>query len=330
MVKRLAVMRRRLAGAWRLARGAVATVGPGGVARLALPGGRRGSLVQVETTNRCNFHCVYCPTHSPDSTLAVTKGTMDLAAFERLLDGHPRARMVHLQGQGEPLVDPGLAEKLAACRRRRLYTQVISNGSLLRGEVAARLLDAGLDSLLVSIDVAPPEVVEATRRGMDYARVVENVRAFVAARDAARRRTAVGIISVFYGADEARIEEALLGFDDLGIDLLLFKELNASFENRIRGYRAERPALRAVERVRPRVGYWIAHQRGAGRDKPCLWLRHDFAYHLVDGRRTACCVLNDAQYADEATWGRDALLDRWRRRDLPSECTSCSYFGGYD
>jgi MoaA/NifB/PqqE/SkfB family radical SAM enzyme len=295
---------------------------------LSTAAGRRGSVIQIENTNRCNFHCVYCPTHSAGSTLNVTKGTMDFAAFEAILDANPRARMVHLQGQGEPMVDPGIWEKLEACSRRGLYTQIISNGSLLGGETGRRLVDSPLDSLMVSIDVAPGEVVEQTRLGMKYDRVVENLRQIVAYRNERRAPLVVGIISVFYGADEARLEAALREFDALGIDFLEYKELNGSFENRIRDY-ASREIVHPIARLRRSVGYVIHHQRGPIRDKPCLWLKNDFRYYLVDGRRTACCILNDGQYADAPAWTSDSLMERWRARDLPVECTRCSYFGGY-
>jgi MoaA/NifB/PqqE/SkfB family radical SAM enzyme len=290
--------------------------------------GRMGAVVQIENTSRCNFHCVYCPTHSPNALTGAAKATMDLATFRGILDANPRAKMVHLQGQGEPFLDPGIWEKLDLCRERRLFTEIISNGSVLHGKTAEKLLASPLNVLFVSVDVAAPEEVERHRLGMNYARVLENVRALTAERDKRGLPLVIGLISVFYSADAARLERALAEFDALGIDVMLYKELNGAFEERIGGYKTER-LVDPAAKLKRRLGFWMSHQRGNKPVKPCLWLKNDFRYYLADGQATACCALNEARYA-APEWSRESLLTQWRQKALPSECEHCSYFGGYE
>src|SRR2546423_376624 len=75
-------------------------------ARLALA--RGGAVLQVETTSYCNFRCRYCATHSEDSTLTLARGHMSVEKFGELVARHPRAALVIIQGDGEPLMDPTL------------------------------------------------------------------------------------------------------------------------------------------------------------------------------------------------------------------------------
>lgn len=306
---------------WTLARAA----GPRGLGRLA-GRGLAGALLQVENTSFCNFRCRYCPTHSPDSTIEPRRGHMGVAAFRAILDANARASFVLIQGQGEPLLDPTLFEKIAAARARGLVTQVISNGSLLRDAMIGRLCEEGPDVFLASVDAASPARNEADRAGMRYGEVLRGLAALVRARDRARRRMVAGVLSIVPGRFCGEVERALRSFDALGIDVLLYKQLNASYENRIRGYRA--PAIDGVPgRVLRALDYPVRHQRVAT-IRPCAQLRHDFPYYLSSGERTPCCVLNDARYA-APEFARARLLERWRARRMPAECERCSYFGGY-
>jgi pyruvate-formate lyase-activating enzyme len=317
---------RLLAARWRkLARGGVP------IARHVLSSvtpsklGLSGALVQIENTNYCNFRCSYCPTHSAESTLGKPRlGHMSVERFEAVLDDHPRAQIVVLQGQGEPLMDPTLFDKLRIARARGLLTQIISNGSLLDDRMRDRLWSAGPDIVLFSIDSASGQRNEATRKGLRYLEVTARIRRLTEART--ERPMVVGLLSIVHGAFDDEVEKALLRFNDLGIDVLLYKQLNPSFENRIDGYVA--PPVNGVPAgVRRRLNYVLSHQRVA-RVAPCAQVHFDWPYYLWQGTRTPCCVLNDERYT-AAEFSRPALLERFAKKRLPSECERCSFFGGY-
>ena len=286
-----------------------------------------GALVQVENTSYCNFHCSYCPTHSLDSQIERSaRAHMEVGQFEALLDAHRRARLVVIQGQGEPLMDPTLFTKLALARRRNLVTQVISNGSLLSEASRERLWAAGPDILLFSIDAIAPERNEAARKGLRFFEVMDRIRLLTRMREQAPRAMLVGLLSIVHGPFDEEVKAALLRFNGLGIDLLLYKQLNASFENRIRGYKAA-PVTGVPRAIRNQLNYVLSHQRVAS-VAPCAQLRFDWPYYLADGTRTACCVLNDKRYGSES-FSRSALLERFRNRSSPGECERCSFFAGY-
>jgi MoaA/NifB/PqqE/SkfB family radical SAM enzyme len=224
-------------------------------------------------------------------------------------------------------MDPTLFDKIALARARGLLTQVISNGSLLDATRIGVLLAKGPDVLLFSVDCRSAEKNEASRSGMRFSQVLDGIRALTnARREQGAARPVVGLLSIVHGSFDAEVEEALLRFDTLGIDVLLYKPLNRSFEGRIEGYRGS--AIEPVPaRLRRRLGYVVSHQRVAT-IAPCAQLKHALPYYLWDGTETACCVLNDRRYASPE-YARSALLRRYEQRSSPPECERCSFFAGY-
>ena len=307
---------------WTLARaGGLRTL-----TRLA-KGGLNGTLVQVENTNYCNYHCRYCPTHSRDSRLPLTRGHMSQETFRAILERNPRACHVVIQGQGEPLLDPGVFDKIALARSAGLVTQIISNGSMLSDKMIERLVVEGPDVLLFSIDAVSPERNMQQRQGMKYADVVRGIEKLNGRRARSRRSMIVGILSIVHEPFGAESEQALLDFDRLGVDGLLYKQLNPSYENRINDYAAS-PIEDVPASVLRSLGFPLSHQRLATK-RPCAQLRHGMPYYLLDGRETPCCVLNDARYTTPE-FSRTRLLERYAQRRMPEECVRCSFFGGYE
>ena len=83
---------------------------------------------------------------------------------------------VAFMGLGEPLLHPRFLDMVRLARRRGLRAEVTTNALLLDDELAAGLLEAGLDQLVVSIDGASAETFGRVRSGASLDRVVENVR----------------------------------------------------------------------------------------------------------------------------------------------------------
>lgn len=284
----------------------------------------KGALLQVENTSFCNFRCTYCVTHSPSSLVPLRRGHMTMETYTRILDDNPRARVVVIQGDGEPLLDPTVFDKLALARRRGLRTQIISNGSQLKPTMIERLLADGPDMFLVSLDAVSPETNEKNRTGLDYAKVTASLAELCARR--AKQPRIIGLLSVVHGRFTDETAAALRDFDRIGIDVLFYKQLNRAFEGRIAGYRGgEAEGVPAA--VRRALSYPISHQK-ISTITPCPQLKFELPYYLWDGQQTACCILNSERYA-APEYQHAALLERWKQRAMPSECEGCSFFAGY-
>jgi sulfatase maturation enzyme AslB (radical SAM superfamily) len=291
----------------------------------------QGALLQIENTSYCNFKCRYCVTHSPNSLVPLRRGHMSMDTYRAIIERHPEARIVVLQGDGEPLMDPTLFDKIAYARARGLATQVISNGSLLVAKESSsvpsmidRLLQHGPDLFLVSIDAVSPQRNEHNRTGLNYRAVTAAVAQLNAKPKS--RRMIVGLLSVVHGEFSDESADALRDFDRLNIDVLFYKQLNRAFVGRIKDYQGGN-ASAVPRQLQRQLSYPISHQR-LSNIAPCPQLKFALPYYLWDGQRTACCILNSERYA-KPEFSRESLLSGWRKKAMPSECEQCSYFAGY-
>jgi len=117
-------------------------------------------------------------------------------AFELLLSKFvpykDRIEFLTIHGCGEPLLDYGLPQKIATAKLLGFRgTGFATNCTELRAEMARKLIDAGLDTIICSIDGIKKETHEAIRRRTRFEDVVENVRRFIDIRDQKHGRTRV-------------------------------------------------------------------------------------------------------------------------------------------
>ncbi|HEX2987355.1 MAG TPA: radical SAM protein [Chloroflexota bacterium] len=128
----------------------------------------------VEPTNLCNLRCRTCVRNSWSDP----QGTMSIELYRRMADGLrnlPSLRQVNFWGIGEPLLHPDIVEMVELAKGLGARTQMITNGLLLTRELGAGLLSVGLDSLVVSVDGASPEVQADVRSGADLNRMKNNL-----------------------------------------------------------------------------------------------------------------------------------------------------------
>jgi radical SAM protein with 4Fe4S-binding SPASM domain len=149
---------------------------------MSLYRGKFPRTVRVETTNHCQADCSFCPR----STIGRAKGFMKQELFEKVVrecaDGG--CRLIHLHGFGEPLLDKQLPERIRFCKQSGIpRVKIFTNGDLLRGELAQRLLESGVDEIKISIDGADAKEFNLLRVGLDHGKVLENVKAFRKLRD---------------------------------------------------------------------------------------------------------------------------------------------------
>ncbi len=171
-------------------------------ARLGLqPGGRAAYVLQgndlrllrstdalarvyLEPTNLCNLDCATCMRNVWDEPL----GWMQPDTFQRVLEGlrsFSPTPLVFFGGYGEPLAHPRILEMIRAVRALGAPVELITNGILLDEAKAAALIEAGVDTLWVSLDGATPESYADVRLGDELPRVIANLQRLRELRDRA-------------------------------------------------------------------------------------------------------------------------------------------------
>ena len=138
-------------------------------------------ILLIDTTNRCNAKCVWCP--NPDLE---DLGTMSMELFKRIIDDYAtRGGMVHLGTFGEPFMDKTLREKFEHVRRYSSIPRlnVLTNGFFFNDKTIPALLDnrVGVD---ISLDELDQETFEEVKK-MDFEPVRKGILDLLAANESA-------------------------------------------------------------------------------------------------------------------------------------------------
>lgn len=308
--------------------------------------------LQLNVSSVCNLTCRMCPylgVHQDDAYLTF----MSPETFERLLPAVKAVGAVHFSGSGEPLYNKHLlsfmARVRAECPKARIA--LITNGTLLRRDVAAELVRLGLDSLTVSIDGSTAATVEAIRRNSDFELIVENIR-YLHELKRERGSPHPGIFANYmtgYGTyrelpDFVRLAKRI-GIQE--VRLLEIQPASAEdvADNLVEGMRQdEGRRLRYAIQLGQRLGVTIVppmvsanaclfpyhpHVSESGEVYPCCYMDYD-GRTLFDGARSV--VLSALSFGNTDTaefrrvWNAPAYRTFRRRNktgDFPGHCGTC-------
>lgn len=180
---------------------------------MSLYRGKFPRTVRVETTNHCQADCSFCPR----STIGRAKSFMKQELFEKVVRECVAGgcRLMHLHGFGEPLLDKQLPDRIKLCKDSGIpRVKIFTNGDLLRGDMARRLLESGVDEIKISIDGADAKEFNLLRVGLDHSRVLENVKAFRKLRDEAGTTKPTIVAATCQTSNREQTEKMLEGVVD--------------------------------------------------------------------------------------------------------------------
>jgi radical SAM protein with 4Fe4S-binding SPASM domain len=187
--------------------------------------------LQVEITSACNLRCTMCLVsyRPPVNKLA---GAMTPELFAKILDGVPTLRRLTMQGLGEPLLSPYLADQVRQAKQRRLTVGFNSNATLLTRRRADELVALGLDWLHVSLDGAAAGTYESIRQGAHFDAVVANLAGLVAAKRAAGSATPwVRVVFVAMRRNVAELPDLVRLLAGIGVNELRVQNLSHDFSD---------------------------------------------------------------------------------------------------
>lgn len=171
--------------------------------------GRPLDCVQAEVTSRCPGRCTYCP-HTVLQEKWISRD-MDMDTFSRLWPLMRHSTRVHLQGWGEPLLNPAFFDMAALARKAGCQVSTTTCGLRMDEEVALKIVKSGIDIVAFSLAGADAQS-NASRRGVDFDRACEAVSMLQAVR---RKHTAVHLEIHFAYLLLASNMEALRGLPAL-------------------------------------------------------------------------------------------------------------------
>lgn len=137
----------------------------------------------IDPSNLCNFKCNFCAIQYKDEKLNFKKQFMSLELFQKIIDDlkafPERLKVLRVNGQGEPLLNPDICEMIRYAKESRAadYIELITNGSQLSPELNRKLIDSGIDRIRISIEALDQEGYQhISGTKIDYEKFLANIK----------------------------------------------------------------------------------------------------------------------------------------------------------
>lgn len=135
------------------------------------------TFLNIEPTTRCNFSCWYCVGRHMEQR------DIEVDDFERVLDNFPTVKAIALVGEGEPLMHKGFFDMARMASARGIRVLTISNGSTFSTSNVAKLCEAGVSYVSISIDSIDPATFASSRIDGDLNQVLKGIERLARYRD---------------------------------------------------------------------------------------------------------------------------------------------------
>ena len=135
--------------------------------------------LDIETTNRCNAHCYFCPRDQTPHQGLMTVDVFDQALaraveFGAIAREHYQTHMkVNLCGLGEPLLNRNTPDFVRKVRAANFECSISTNGSLLDERHSRALLEAGLQGAEINVGEVDDDYEQIY--GLPFEKTCENV-----------------------------------------------------------------------------------------------------------------------------------------------------------
>jgi MoaA/NifB/PqqE/SkfB family radical SAM enzyme len=148
---------------------------------------------QIEPTSRCQLHCVMCPRTTFSNEWE--SRDMPLSLYRKISEYFDHVENIHLQGWGEPLLNPDIFEMIRMAKVKRCSVSLTTNGDKVTPDISKRLMKEGLDIIAISIAGATKETHERIRCGSDFEQCIKNIQALSDLKAVTKSRTPKIILS---------------------------------------------------------------------------------------------------------------------------------------
>lgn len=169
--------------------------------------------IRLKPTNKCNHRCSYCCFRNKKLFLSQLFNEKDEIPREKMKEivrdlGRMEVKAVTFSGGGEPLCYPYITETVTGLIKRGIKVGVLTNGSLLQGEIA-KVLGTHATWVRISMDSATAQTY-AKIRGIsvnEFDKVCGNISNFARIKD---KNCELGV-NFIVGRDNYRDVYAFLG-----------------------------------------------------------------------------------------------------------------------
>jgi MoaA/NifB/PqqE/SkfB family radical SAM enzyme len=258
--------------------------------------------IQVEVTSFCSANCTYCP-HTVFRS-AWSSRHLPIETFEKILSGASKTRLIHLQGWGEPFLNPNFFAMAEMAKKAGHQVGVTTNGMLLSDDMLSRLVEQQVDVVAFSLAGAD-EMNDTFRKGAPLETVLSAIRRLHRKKKENKCRfPAIHIAYLLLRSAVASLDKLPYLLDDAGVrqvvistlDLVLTKEHERETLSpcTMSEYEALRAKLDAVSSEARRLDIDVHYQiTYSGKRRPvCTENVLRALFISADGRVSPCVFTN--------------------------------------
>jgi len=271
--------------------------------------------LSIETINLCNARCTICA----HPQMKRPKGKMAPSLVRSLIDQAREGQVTRLflSGYGEPLLDKRLPEFIAYARDRELADIcIVTNGYLLDPSTAAELIEAGLNTIVISMDGFSAETYERVRVGLEFARLNDNIMNLPAVRGRSKIKIMISCLDLVSNRQERGEAAERFG-----------KYVDGIYYRQAQGWTSD---------YARQIAGWSPHYEQ--NTIPCRYLWDSLSVY-IDGTVPACCLDFEA-VSNMGDAARQSIADIWtgerlgyyRKSHLENKkadvvpCRHCGYY----
>lgn len=179
--------------------------------------------IAFEPTTSCNLRCPECPSGLRSFTRPT--GMLEKNAYLRWLNELQQSLCyITFYFQGEPFLNKQLPEMIKEAHQRNIYTATSTNAHYLTPEMCRKIIESGLDKLIISIDGTTQEVYESYRVGGSLTKVLVGTKNMVLAKQESQSRTPHLVFQfLVIKPNEHQVQEIKQLARKLGVDEVKFK-----------------------------------------------------------------------------------------------------------
>lgn len=286
--------------------------------------------LSIEPTSKCNLNCLECPTG-----MGVTKRNADeinIELFKKIIDEmHSTLIFLILYFQGEPLMNKEFYDLTKIANEKNIYTSTSTNGHFLTLANAEKLIDCGLDRLIISLDGITQETYSAYRKNGELEKVLVGIKNLVQVKYLRKSRKPFIIIQfLIFKQNQNQIEEVKILANKLGVDEVQFKSAQ------IYNFEKGSPLIPSIDRYsRYKLKEDKTYKIKSDLSNKCKRIWED-AVICSDGVVVPCCFDKDIIYkmgdintsSFKSIW-KSELYSTFRKKILKARrssamCNNCS------
>ncbi|MBU0471710.1 MAG: SPASM domain-containing protein [Nanoarchaeota archaeon] len=186
------------------------------------------NTVQIQTSNKCNADCVFCPYSHTEAKKDFQ--IMDWKLYKKIIDECSENKVQNILPFlfNEPLLNKELVKYINYAKEKNPASviKIFTNGSLLTNKLSKELLDSKIDQVIFSFNGSTKEEYESSMKNLDFEKTKKRISEFIKLRGE-KNKPKIAIHMLKVGFSESSFSNIRNYWNSLGVAVHIFK-----YENR--------------------------------------------------------------------------------------------------